>query len=63
MRGRFRDPRFASFMHDSNRRRVDSDFHDAVLKGRKVMKNLLRLGLAGVCAWVALESAKAFSIF
>lgn len=62
-RGRFRDPRFASFMHESNRRRVDSDLHDAVLKGRKVMKNLLRLGLAGGCAWVALESAKAFSIF
>lgn len=62
-RGRFRDPRFASFMLESNRRPLDTDFHDAVLKGRKLMKNLFRLGLAGGCAWVALESAKALSVF
>lgn len=62
-RGRFRDPRFASFMLASNRRPLDSDFHDAVLKGRKLVKNLFRLGLAGGCAWIVLESAKALSVF
>lgn len=63
LRGRFRDPRFVSFMNESNRRPLDSDFHDTVLKGRKLMKNVFRLGLAGGCAWVVLESAKAFSVF
>jgi hypothetical protein len=62
-RGRFRDPRFASFMLESNGRRNDTDLHDAVLKGRKAMKTLFKLALAGGCAWVALESANAFSVF
>ena len=62
-RGRFRDPRFASFMAESNRGRVDTDLHDAMLKGRKLVKNVLRVALAGGCAWVVLESAKALSVF
>lgn len=62
-RGRFRDPRFASFMHESNRKPLDNDFHDAVLKGRKLVKNLFRLGLALGGAWIVLESAKALSVF
>jgi hypothetical protein len=62
-RGRFRDPRFASFIHESNRRPLDSDFHDTVLKGRKLMKNTLRLGVGVGAAWVVLESAKALSVF
>jgi hypothetical protein len=62
-RGRFRDPQFVSFMNDANRRRSDTDFHDTVLRGRKVVKTLFRLGLAGGCAWVVLESAKALSVF
>lgn len=62
-RGRFRDPRFASFMADSNRRALDHDLHDAVLKGRKMVKHLFRLALAGGCTWVVLESAKALSVF
>jgi hypothetical protein len=62
-RGRFRDPRFASFMRDSNRGRVDTDFHDTVLRGRKFAKNLLKLALFGGGAWIVLESAKALSIF
>lgn len=62
-RGRFRDPRFASFMLENNRRRSDTDLHDAVLKGRKLMKTVFRLALAGGCAWVVLESAKALSVF
>ena len=62
-RGRFRDPSFSSFMADSNRRPLDHDMHDAMLKGRKAMKALLQVGLALGGAWVAIESAKALSVF
>lgn len=62
-RGRFRDPRFVSFMAQTNRKALDTDFHDAVLQGRKVMRGLFKLALAGGCTWVVLESAKALSIF
>ena len=62
-RGRFRDPRFASFIGQSNRTKLDTDFHDTVLRGRKLMKNLFRLALAGGLAWVVVESAKALSVF
>jgi len=37
--------------------------HDVVLRARKWMKVLFRLGLAGGCAWVVLESARALSVF
>ena len=62
-RGRFRDPRFASFIGQSNRPKLDPDFHDTLLRGRKLMKNLFRLSLAGGLAWVVVESAKALSVF
>lgn len=63
LRGRFRNPQFVSFMAQNNRRRVDTDLHDAVLRGRKLTKNLLRFALAGGCTWVVVESARALSIF
>jgi hypothetical protein len=50
-------------MSESNRRPLDHDMHDAVLKGRKAMKSLLQIGLALGGAWVAIESAKALSMF
>ena len=62
-RGRFRDPRFASFMRVTNRGRVDTDLHDTMLRGRKLVKNLFKLALFGGGAWVVLESAKALSVF
>ena len=62
-RGRFRDPRFASFIGQSNRTKLDTDLHDTVLRGRKLVKNLFRLGLAGGLAWVVVESAQALSVF
>src|SRR4051812_1521459 len=62
-RGRFREPRFASFLAQTNRGRVDTDRHDALLRGRKLMRNLFRLAVGGGCAWVLLESAKALSVF
>ena len=62
-RGRFRDPRFASFMLQSNRKSLDTDLHDTVLRGRKMMRNVFRLAVVGGVAWVVLESAKALSVF
>lgn len=61
--GRFRDPQFASFLSDGNRRRNDTDFQDTVLKSRKVFKTIFALGLASGGAWILVESAKAFSMF
>ena len=63
MRGRFRDPRFVSFLTQSNRKALDTDLHDAVLRGRRLVRNLLMLGLAGGGAWIVIESAKALSVF
>jgi hypothetical protein len=60
---RLRDPRFVSYLSQSNRKALDTDFHDAVLRGRKLARNLFRLALAGGCAWVVVESAKALSVF
>lgn len=62
-RGRFREPRFVSFLAQSNRKSLDTDLHDAVLRGRKMMRNIFRLALIGGVAWVVLESAKALSVF
>lgn len=63
LRGRLRNPRFVSFMAQNNRRRLDADLLGAVLRGRRQMRNLLRLALAGGCTWIVLESARALSIF
>lgn len=62
-RGRFRDPRFVSFLSQSNRKSLDTDLHDAVLRGRRLMRGAFMLALAGGFAWVVLESAKALSVF
>jgi hypothetical protein len=62
-RGRFRDPRFLSFMTQSNQKALDTDFHDAVLRGRKLMRLVCVVGLVAGGAWVLLESAKALSVF
>jgi len=50
-------------MAQSNRKRLNTDTHDAVLRGRKAMRLVFRLGLASGAAWVALESARALSVF
>lgn len=62
-RGRFRDPRFVSFMSQNNRKTLDTDVQDAVLRGRKVVRTFLKLALFGGGAWIVLESAKALSMF
>jgi hypothetical protein len=50
-------------MAQSNRKMLDTDMHDAVLRGRKIMRNVFRVALAGGCAWIVLESARALSMF
>jgi hypothetical protein len=62
-RGPFRNPRFVSFLIESNRKPLNTDFHDAVLRGRKLLRQALVLALIGGCAWIALESAHALSVF
>jgi hypothetical protein len=62
-RSRLRDPRFASFLADSNRKALNTDFQDAVLQGRRVARQLIVLGLVALGAWVLMESARALSVF
>lgn len=62
-RGKFRDPRFVSFIAQNNRKMLNTDFQDAVLKGRKVVRYALIAGLSVGGAWFLLESAHALSMF
>jgi hypothetical protein len=62
-RGRFRDPRFVSFLVQNNRRTVDTHVQDAVLRGRRLAKQALLVVIAVGGAWFVLESAKALSAF
>jgi hypothetical protein len=62
-RAPFRNPQFASFLAQSNRKRLDTDFQDAVLRGRKFMRQLMVLLLGGGLAWVLVESARALTVF
>lgn len=61
--GRFRNPRFVSFLAANNRRTIDTNLQDAMLRGRKVMKQVLVVALAAGAAWFVVESARAFSVF
>lgn len=62
-RGPFRDPRFVSFLVQNNRKTLDTNFHDVVMRGRRLMRHAGLALLAAGCAWVVLESAKALSVF
>lgn len=62
-RGRFRDPRFASFISQTNRGRLNSDVADALLQGRKLFRHGLVVALLVGGAWILVESAKALSMF
>jgi hypothetical protein len=61
--GKFRDPRFVSFISESNRKTLNTDFQDAVLKARKLVRYAMVLAVACAGAWVVLESAHALSMF
>jgi hypothetical protein len=62
-RGPCRNARFVSFLAESNRRPLDTDFHDVVLRGRKLFRKVLVVGIILGGAWVALESAHALTVF
>jgi hypothetical protein len=62
-RGRFRDPRFVSFLAQNNRRSIDTPLQDAVLRGRRLFKQALIALVAVGGAWFLVESAKALSVF
>jgi hypothetical protein len=62
-RGKFRDPRFVSFISQNNRKALNTDFKDAVLQGRKIFRFALVGALICGGAWVLVESAHALSMF
>jgi hypothetical protein len=62
-RGLCRNPRFASFLVECNRKPLDTHFHDMVVRVRKLLRQALLLVLVGGCAWIAFESARALSVF
>ena len=62
-RGPCRNPRFVSFLAQSNVKALDTHFHDSLLRGRKMMRHAMILLLVGGGAWVAVESARALSVF
>ena len=61
-RSQYRNPRFASFLAQSNRK-SNTDRHDAVLHGRKLLRQAFVLLLLAGGAWVAVESARALTLF
>jgi hypothetical protein len=62
-RGPIRNPRFVSFLAQNNRKTLDTNFHDTVLRGRRLVRQGLYLLISVGCAWVVLESAKALTTF
>ncbi len=62
-RGNLRDPRFVSFLAQNNRKQLDTNFHDAVMSGRRLLRQGLVVLVAAGCVWVVIESAKALSVF
>jgi hypothetical protein len=60
---RLRDPRFVSFMAQTNRRSLDTDLKDTLLRGRKLVRHAVVSAAIAGAAWFALESAQALSIF
>lgn len=62
-RGLCRNPRFASFMVQCNRKPLDTHIHDAVVRGRRLLRQAVMLALLAGGAWIALESARALAVF
>ena len=62
-RGLCRNPRFVSFMIESNRKPIETSFHFTLLRGRRLLRQALMAGLVGGGAWIAFESARALSVF
>ena len=62
-KGLCRNPRFVSFLIESNRKPIDTHFHDTLLRGRKLLRQAVTLGLAGGGIWILYQSARALSVF
>jgi hypothetical protein len=62
-RGACRNPRFVSFLAQSNRRTLDTPFQDAMVHGRKLMRRIAMISLIGGGTWIAIESIRALSVF
>ena len=52
-----------SFINQSNRKTLNTDFQDALLQGRKLVRYALVAVLVCGGAWVLVESAHALSMF
>ena len=62
-RGICRNARFVSFMIQSNRKPLDTHFHDTLLRGRRLLRQALTVALAGGGIWILVQSARALSVF
>ena len=62
-RGPCRNQRFASFLTQCNRKPLDTHFHDALLRGRRLLRQALTVALVGGGAWIVWESARALAVF
>ena len=58
-----RSERFASFLAANNRKTINTDMQDALLAGRKIVRQFLIFGAGAALAWIALESARAVGMF
>jgi hypothetical protein len=62
-RRHLRSERFASFLAANNRKTINTDVQDALLAGRRIMRQFLIFAAGGVLVWIALESARAVGVF
>jgi hypothetical protein len=60
---RTRNAQFVSYLIESGFRQVNGDRYESSLRRRRLVKRALFLSLAGAAAWVAIESARAISMF
>ncbi len=61
--GRLRDPRFVSFVAQSNRKSLNTDLRDVMLNSRAFFRRVLLTAAILGATWVAIESAQALSVF
>ncbi len=62
-RGLCRNPRFVSFLVESNRPVINPSFHFSLVRGRRLLRQALTVALAGGGVWILFESARALSVF
>jgi hypothetical protein len=62
-RAHLRCERFASFLAANNRKTINTDRQDAMLVGRRIVRQFLIFTAGALLAWIALESARAVGMF